>query len=156
MPKLLIRYFIAAIVAVSTLFLYQGVTVAGEGPFQSSFLGTAAEGYDVVAYFKDGRAVEGKSDHSIKWNGVTWRFSSAANRDTFIASPSKYAPEYGGYCAYAVSQGATAGIDPEAWIIVDGKLYLNYSKGVQKIWEKDVPGYISSADKKWPDVKKNL
>lgn len=156
MPQILKRYIIAAILAVSTLFLVQGAVIAGEGPFQSSFLGAAADGYDVVAYHTEGKAIEGNSDISHKWKNVTWRFSSAANRDMFVANPAKYAPEYGGYCAYAVAQGSTASIDPEAWTIVGGKLYLNYSKSVQQRWEKDIPGYISSADQKWPDVKKSL
>jgi hypothetical protein len=84
--------------------------------------------------------------------GATWRFASAEHRDMFAASPEQYAPRYGGYCSYAVSQGHTASIDPEAWKIVDGKLYLNYSKGVQKMWEKDQAGYIGKADANWPGL----
>ena len=84
--------------------------------------------------------------------GATWRFSTEANRDAFAANPEKYAPQYGGYCAYAVSEGYTASTTPEAWKIVDGKLYLNYSKDVQKIWEQDIPGRIANGDKNWPKV----
>ena len=75
---------------------------------------------------------------SYQWMGATWLFATAENRDRFQAEPERYAPQYGGYCAYAVSKGRTASIDPEAWRVVDGKLYLNYSKGVQKKWEQDV------------------
>ncbi|WP_025900014.1 YHS domain-containing (seleno)protein [Sneathiella glossodoripedis] len=126
------------------------------GPYRSSFLGTAAEGYDVVAYFTLGKAVEGKSEFSHEWQDVTWHFSSAEHRDQFAADPLAYAPKYGGYCAYAVSQGYTAGIDPLAWTIVDGKLYLNYSKSVQSTWAKDISGYIASAEQKWPQIRSGL
>ena len=91
---------------------------------------------------------------SYQWMGATWLFATAENRDRFQAEPERYAPQYGGYCAYAVSKGRTASIDPEAWRVVDGKLYLNYSKGVQKKWEQDVAGNVSKADKNWPDLHK--
>jgi YHS domain-containing protein len=120
-----------------------------------SFLGTAIDGTDPVAYFTEGRPVEGSSDFTHEWNGATWRFSSEENRATFAASPEKYAPQYGGYCAWAVSQGYTASTDPEAWKIVDGKLYLNYNKSVQQTWEGDIPGNIAAADGNWPKVLDN-
>ena len=104
--------------------------------------------------FHGEKTVKGKKDFSRKWKGATWYFSSAQNRDLFRDNPEKYAPKYGGYCAYAVSQGYTASIVPEAWRIVDGKLYLNYSKGVQQTWEQDIPGYIKLADKNWPRLLK--
>ena len=120
----------------------------------SSFTGTAIEGYDPVAYFDQGRPVEGKDEFSHDWMDATWYFASAENRDRFAADPDKYAPQYGGYCAWAVSQGYTAKIDPEAWTIVDDKLYLNYNKKVQGIWQQDVPGNIERAEKNWPEVQK--
>ncbi len=126
------------------------------GPFRKNFLGKAAEGYDVVAYFRDGKAVEGSGDHVFTWKEVEWRFSSRKHKETFAANPEKYAPQYGGYCAYAVSKGYTASVDPKAWSIVDGKLYLNYSKSVQATWTADIPGYIASADKNWPKIRKDL
>jgi YHS domain-containing protein len=116
--------------------------------------GVAVGGYDPVAYFTERKPVSGKADITFSWKGATWRFVSAQNRDAFKADPEKYAPQYGGYCAFAVSQGATAKGDPKVWTVVDGKLYLNLSASVQKTWEKDVPGYIKSADKNWPDVLK--
>jgi YHS domain-containing protein len=116
--------------------------------------GTAVGGYDPVAYFKDGKPVPGKPDIAYQWKGVTWRFADTANRDAFKAEPEKYAPQYGGYCAYAVSQGATAKGDPKVWKIVDGKLYLNVNASVQRLWERDVPGLIAKADKNWPSVLK--
>ena len=84
--------------------------------------------------------------------GATWYFANAGNKDLFAADPEQYAPQYGGYCAYAVSQGYTAAIDPDAWKIVDDKLYLNFSLKVQKIWEEDIPGYIAKADVNWPQI----
>ena len=118
--------------------------------------GVAIDGYDPVAYFIAGKPVEGSRDFEYQWMGATWRFASAADRDQFAADPQKFAPQYGGYCAYAVSQGATANIDPQAWHIEDGKLYLNLSKKVQSIWLKDVPGYIGKADANWPKIKAGL
>ncbi len=129
-------------------------SAAAIAPVYSTYLGGAIRGYDPVAYFTEKKPVQGKSAFSHKWKGATWYFASGKNRDLFRAAPEKYAPRYGGYCAYAVSQGYTASIVPEAWKIVDGKLYLNYSKSVQRTWEQDIPGYIASADKNWPRILK--
>ncbi len=122
----------------------------------SSFTGTAIEGYDPVAYFNEGRPVEGKSEFSHDWLDATWYFASAKNRDLFAAAPDKYAPQYGGYCAWAVAHGYTAKIDPEAWKIVDDKLYLNYSKDVQAQWAQDIPGNITKGDANWPKIRADL
>jgi hypothetical protein len=111
-----------------------------------------AGGYDPVAYFIEGKAVVGKSDITHQWKGASWRFATTSNRDLFRANPEAYAPQYGGYCAWAVSQGYTAKGDPNYWKIVDGKLYLNYDAGVQKNWEKDISGHIANADRNWPKV----
>jgi YHS domain-containing protein len=113
---------------------------------------TAVGGYDPVAYFTDGKPVAGKSDITHQWKGATWRFVSTKNRDLFKAKPEAYAPQFGGYCAWAVSQGYTAKGDPNYWKVVDGKLYLNYDASVQKNWEKDIPGHIVNADRNWPKV----
>lgn len=112
----------------------------------------AIQGYDPVAYFTQSTAVKGQPAFSHQWNGTTWHFATAANRDAFAAAPEKYAPQYGGYCAYAVSQGYTAKIDPEAWSVVDGRLYLNYSMKVRTRWEQDKAGYIKSGDVNWPKL----
>ncbi|EKU98972.1 hypothetical protein Lepto7375DRAFT_8309 [Leptolyngbya sp. PCC 7375] len=114
--------------------------------------GLAIRGTDPVAYFTQGGPVAGSSEFTYTWNNATWQFVSAENRDLFAANPAQYAPQYGGYCAWAVSQGYTASIDPNAWKIVDGKLYLNYSRGVQRRWEQDIPGHISRANANWPGV----
>jgi YHS domain-containing protein len=115
---------------------------------------TAIKGYDPVAYFTGSGPVKGSPQFPHQWMGAEWRFASAANRDLFAAAPEKYAPQYGGYCAYAVSENYTANIDPEAWKIVDGKLYLNYSKSVQKIWMMDQARRIAQADRNWPGLHK--
>jgi YHS domain-containing protein len=122
----------------------------------SSFTGTAIEGYDPVAYFAEGRPVEGDSAFAHDWMGATWYFASAENRDRFAADPERYAPQYGGYCAWAVAHGYTAKIDPAAWKIVEGKLYLNYSKEVQADWAQDIPGNITKSDANWPKIRADL
>lgn len=116
------------------------------------FSTVAVSGYDPVAYFREGKPVEGSSDFEAEYEGYTYRFSSQANLNDFVADPAAYAPQYGGYCAWAVSQGYTASADPDNWTIVDGKLYLNYNDDVQATWETDIPGFIEKADSNWPSV----
>ena len=118
------------------------------------FSNTAVGGHDPVAYFTDGKPVEGKKEFAAEYMGAEYRFASAENLETFRADPAKYAPQYGGYCAWAVSQGYTAKGDPEHWKIVDGKLYLNYNKKIQERWELDIPSHIVTADTNWPTVLK--
>ncbi|AZP13343.1 YHS domain-containing (seleno)protein [Undibacterium parvum] len=113
----------------------------------------AIRGYDPVAYFKQNKPVKGRKDLSTTWQGAQWHFSSQANLDAFKADPEKYAPQYGGYCAYGVAQGYTPEIDPSAYKVLNGKLYLNLSPVVLKKWKKDIPGYVKDADKNWPELK---
>src|SRR5262245_32720617 len=98
--------------------------------------GLALKGYDVVAYFAQGKPVAGKKEFQYEWMGARWQFSSSANRDLFAANPDKYTPQYGGYCAYGVSEGHKAPIDPMVWKIVNGKLYLNYNADIGKQWRQ--------------------
>jgi YHS domain-containing protein len=112
----------------------------------------AIRGHDPVAYFDRKGPVKGSKQFSHPWGGATWHFASAENRDKFAADPERYAPRYGGYCAYAVANGYTADIDPRAWSVVDGRLYLNYSLGVRERWNKDIPGHIRRGDANWPLV----
>ena len=114
--------------------------------------GIAVDGTDVVAYFTEGRPVSGDPDITYEWNGATWRFASEANRDAFAEDPEAYAPQFGGYCAWAVSEGYTASTVPEAWEIVDGKIYLNYSRRIHRRWSRDIPGHIAAGNANWPDV----
>lgn len=142
--------FVVLVVAVSG-----APAMAKEDPvYTGTFSSLAVGGYDPVAYFTESKPVEGRSAYELKWNGATWRFSSAENLAAFEADPEAYAPRYGGYCAWAVSQGYTASGDPAAWRIVDGKLYLNYNRAIQRRWEKDIPGNIAKADANWPKVLK--
>jgi hypothetical protein len=112
----------------------------------------ALDGYDAVSYFRTGKLAKGVATHRVSWNGANWQFASAESKAAFEANPQSFAPQYGGYCAWAVSQGYTAKGDPNHWRIVDGKLYLNYNASVQKNWEQDIPGHVVKADKNWPTV----
>ncbi len=112
----------------------------------------ANRGFDSVAYFTESKAIQGRSRFSYEYGGATWHFASAANRDLFAHNPQRYAPQYGGYCAYAVSQGALADGDPRLWKIVNGKLYLNLNKRIQRTWKAGITGYITKADNNWPKV----
>ena len=129
------------------------VTALAVSAVNTGFLSKVAiKGYDPVAYFTAGKPTQGKKAHSYDWMGATWRFANAKHQKRFRQNPQKYAPQYGGYCAYAVSQGITANIDPQAWRIIDGKLYLNLSPNIQAIWQQDIPGYIAKADANWPKL----
>ncbi|MGB5710551.1 MAG: YHS domain-containing (seleno)protein [Waterburya sp.] len=112
----------------------------------------AIRGTDPVAYFTEGKVVEGDSNYESQWQGATWRFSSAENQELFESDPEAYTPQYGGYCAKALSEGNVVSSDPEAWKIVDNKLYLNYSPQVQQQWLQDIEGNIGLADEMYPDV----
>ncbi len=120
---------------------------------KTTFGGVAIKGYDPIAYFTDGKPVKGSKGFSVEWQKATWQFVTAKNRDAFSKDPEKYAPQYGGYCAYAVSKGYTADIDPNSWKIVNGKLYLNYNAEAQQLWAKDIPGNIAKANQNWPKLK---
>ncbi|MDX1342312.1 MAG: YHS domain-containing (seleno)protein [Reinekea sp.] len=112
----------------------------------------AIKGFDPVAYFTDNRAVEGNADFEYEWQGAIWRFANAQHRDMFVSDPNRYAPQYGGYCAYAVANNSTAGIDPDQFTIVDGKLYLNYNAKIQEKWLQERDTFINAADQYWPDL----
>ena len=114
----------------------------------------AVGGYDAVAYHTQGKPVAGTDEFTHTWKGATWRFASKESLDTFVKEPEKYAPQYGGYCAFAVGHGSLASGDPTIWKIVDGKLYLNLSKSVQTSWERDIPGLIKRGDANWPKLLK--
>ncbi|MFM9940241.1 MAG: YHS domain-containing (seleno)protein [Hyphomicrobiaceae bacterium] len=120
--------------------------------FNDLIKGVAVGGYDPVAYHTLQKATPGNPAITAQHEGVTWRFASEANKALFVANPARYAPEYGGYCAWAVASGYTAKGDPEAWTLVGDKLYLNYNKSVQKGWEKDIPGNVKKGDANWPNV----
>ncbi|MEQ8664954.1 MAG: YHS domain-containing (seleno)protein [Rhodospirillales bacterium] len=136
-------------------FLLLVAAPASAGPvFEDG--GAAIRGYDAVAYFTENKPVEGDVAFAHDWNGATWLFSSAANRDAFAADPGRYAPQYGGYCAYAVSEGYTAPTDPAAWSIVDDRLFLNYSRSVQSRWSGNAQTRIRAGDANWPEIEAGL
>ena len=114
--------------------------------------GVAIKGYDPVAYFTMSKPVKGKKDHVASWMGATWRFASAEHKDLFEKDPEKYAPRYGGYCAYGVANNYLVKIDPKAWTIYEGRLYLNFSLKVRDQWSEDIPGNIKKADANWPGL----
>ena len=143
-----------AIVALfaSVLFAVQDARAGKAAVYTGLVRGVAVGGYDPVAYFTDGKARKGSPEIFLEHNGAKWRFVSEANREAFQAAPEKYAPQFGGYCSWAVSRGYTAKGDPNAWKIVDGKLYLNYNRDVQKTWMKNVSGNIAKGNANWPKV----
>ena len=139
-----------SVIAASLLFLRLQSTSASARVFADQE--GAIRGYDPVSYFTEGRAVKGEGQYSFEWNGARWLFASASNRDAFASAPDRYAPQFGGYCAYAVAHDRTAASDPQAFAIVDGRLYLNYSKEVQGKWTANRSSFIRDAEKNWPAV----
>lgn len=113
----------------------------------------AIKGYDTVAYFTQGKALKGTEKFTFSWHGMTWFFLSKENRDLFAASPEKYAPQYDGWCAWAMTEERLAVTDPEVWKIVDAKLYLNCSPAAYEKWSRDIPGNIKKADENWIKMK---
>lgn len=111
--------------------------------------GVAIGGYDPVAYFTDGRAIVGSDQYRLKWRGVIWMFASAAHLEAFEMNPSAFAPQYGGHCAVAASEGQAAPSDPRAFSVHDGRLYLNFNERVLRVWEQDIPGFTARADAAW-------
>ena len=135
------------------LVLAAGAALAAQ-KVNTSFTGLAIDGYDPVAYFTEHKPVKGRSEFTHEHGGATYRYASAANRDLFVKDPRKYSPQFGAFCAYAVSRGYTADTDPLAWKVVDGKLYLNYNAGAQKKWEEDVAGNIEKGHANWPALSR--
>lgn len=143
-----------SLLIVALLFVAFHSVNAADAVINKDQNGLALKGYDAVAYFDQGKAVEGKKDFEHSWMGATWRFSSVENRDLFAKNPEKYAPQFGGYCAFGVTGGYLASTDPTAWKVVEGKLYLNYDSDIQKKWSEDIPGNIKKAEQKWPAASK--
>ena len=118
------------------------------------FSNEALRGYDTVAYFTQGMPVEGSDDFTTQYMGAEWKFSSQEHLDLFLADPEMYAPQYGGYCAWAMSNGDTASAEPDLWTIHEGKLYLNYSRRVNERWLANKEEFIQKADVEWPKFEK--
>ncbi len=135
------------------LLLAPGSAAFAVDEINTTFFGNLAiEGYDAVAYFTEEQAVKGDGDFEFSWKGANWRFASAANLAAFQAEPERYAPQYGGYCAWAVSQNDTASIDPTQFTVYNGKLYLNYNKKISSRWKSNKDAFIVDADRYWPQL----
>ena len=143
-----------AVTASSAVF----VALAGRSAFATDPIftglvpGVAVGGYDTVAYFTKGMETKGDEAFKTDYMDVEWRFSSQKHLDMFVADPEKYAPQYGGYCAFAASKGYLAKGDPEAWTVYEGKLYLNFNKDVRTLWKQDIPGNIEKANANFPGL----
>lgn len=142
------HYFLFLLVALGVLTVNSANAV--DPTYTSIFSDKAIKGYDTVAYFTENQAVEGRDAFQAEYNGATWLFSSAENLALFEQDPAKYAPQYGGYCAYAVANNSTASIQPELFTVHNGKLYLNYNESVNKKWSADKENFIAAADRNWP------
>ena len=140
------RFFVLA------LLLFATPAFALEPVYTGYFSDKALSGYDTVAYFTVGKPTKGDSDFEFEYKGATWLFASAANRQAFIDAPEKYAPAYGGYCAWAMAQGKEAPGDPNYWKLVNGKLYLNFDADVQTKWNVSIDAFIKAADQSWPKL----
>jgi YHS domain-containing protein len=144
------HYWLCYLLFILPVFAKSG----GVDPVNKALNGLALRGYDAVSYFTQAKPVEGRAEFQHKWQDAVWQFSSAANHNAFAKNPEKYAPQFGGYCAYAVSHGYTADGDPQIWKIVNGKLYLNYNQEARQLWEKDISGNIAKGDENWPKFLK--
>ena len=138
------RILISFLLVLLLLTGFSGLAV-GKSPVDD----VAIKGYDTVAYFKAGKALKGNESFSFQWHDMTWYFLTKENRDLFATSPEKYAPQYDGYCAWAMTEARKAQTDPEVWKIVNGKLYLNCSRTAYEKWSRDIPGNIKKADTNW-------
>ena len=135
------------------LFLAHSSTAFALDEINATYFGSKAiEGYDAVAYFTQGRAIEGSEDFEFSWKGANWRFASTENLAAFRANPEGFAPQFGGYCSWAVSQNDTAKIDPTQFTVYEGKLYLNYSKEISDRWRSSKDEFITAANRFWPEL----
>ena len=150
------RTFIRTLLTLIAVVMLKASPASAAAPiYTGTFSSQAVSGYDTVAYFTEGKPVKGNPEFKTEYKGAEWRFASQANLDAFKANPDKYAPQYGGYCAYAVgAKNALVSADPEAWSIVNDKLYLNYDKDIQQTWVKDQANYIRKGDANWPGLVK--
>lgn len=153
MPSSLIVRLAAVILAVVFAGHAFAFDADSPAPVNLGADGLALKGYDPVAYFESGAPTPGSADLTAEHAGATYRFATAGNRDAFMADPARYLPAYGGFCAMAMSLGYKVDIDPNAWKIVDDRLYVQANERATWVWEKDIPGNISKADAFWPQVK---
>lgn len=141
------------LIVVSFLIIIDSLCVSAQDSEVFTTADGAIKGYDPVAFFTDNKPIKGAPEITYTWNGAIWHFATIKNRDAFAASPEKYAPQFGGYCAYGVSQNHKSPTDPFAFTLVKDKLYLNYNPKVKELWTKDTTANIMKAEKNWPGLK---
>lgn len=145
------KKFIQTFILISSI-LVSHAALALDPIYTTFFSNKAIKGYDTVAYFTENKPVKGSDEYKTDYKGAEWLFSSQDNLDLFLSEPEKYAPQYGGYCAYAVAQNSTASIKPELFTIVDDKLYLNYNDKINNTWRDNQKEFIEEANKNWPQL----
>ncbi len=149
--------FVIAIVAGLAIVALATQAARADGVVNVDKSGVAIQGYDPVAYFTDGAPAQGSAAHTADWQGAVWHFASAVNRDAFVAAPEKFAPQYGGWCAYGATKGYAAETDPaNGWTVRDGKLYLNWDAAVKQEWSQDIPGNLQKSEANWPAIEAGL
>jgi YHS domain-containing protein len=152
-PKLLRAAATALALSVAAMPAHAVKNTGGE--YNTLYAGLGANGYDVVAYFTDAKAVPGSERYTADYGGVKWQFASAAHRDLFAAEPARYAPQYGGFCSWGVAQGKLFDVDPvNGWRVVDGKLYLNFNAEINATFSRDPAGFIAKAERNWPALNR--
>lgn len=144
------RTFVTLALALPALGLASRARAAEPAVFQQG--GLALGGTDPVAYFTQGAPVMGDRALATDWMAARWTFASAENRDAFVADPERYAPAFGGYCAFAASRGYLAPTIPEAWRIYEGRLYLNATLRARELWLAELPGVIAAGEANWPAI----
>ncbi len=150
----LTNFFTKSIPSLIAVFVISFSGLVSAGPdTETDANSVILAGHDAVAYFTENKAVEGSAEFTVTYNDAIYRFSNAKNRDMFSATPAKYAPQYGGFCAYGMTFGKKFEIDGKAFEIVDGKLFVNKNLSVYKAWKKDIPTHITQANEQWPTVK---
>lgn len=156
LKRLFTSFILLSLLSIGNVLAAERInTLEKKGLFGYEANGIAVRGYDTVAYFTEGKPVPGKDQFSTSWSGATWKFSSQQHLDLFITEPEKYAPQYGGYCAYGVAQGSLVKIEPDQWTIVDNKLYLNYNAKLNKQWKEDIAGYVNTANNLFESLLKS-
>lgn len=154
--KSVVSFLLVVLVAAGCAATPGRVSVKTPVPALNTPGGSALQGYDAMAYFTDGMPVEGSDAFTHRWRSTTWKFASAEHRDAFKADPERYAPAFGGYCAYAVSRGTTADGDPRQWAIVDGRLYVNNNGFAMQLWNNDRSGNIKAGHVNWRLIPKQV
>lgn len=150
-PHRSLRHFLGAGLILALLAIPAGIASAGEQ--YTDRQGRALNGYDPVTYFTDGTAQMGVESITAEYNGASWWFVSEADRELFLADPGHYAPAYDGHCAWALADGRKVRSDPQAWRIVNGRLYLNFNADIQARWERDIPGNLERSEANWPALE---